>query len=178
MTSEYQCLVSKIHNICRLFTIHDICPVSLINNIYVWNPWYTLFMSCTHVTKYVLYPWYTIFISGIHDTQYFILVSIIYIVCAFYPGYTLCLSGIHDTRHMIYRSGSITEGYSHSPVVCVELNDLWDSVRVTKTFRSCRPAWLEMNRKFCPTATTSLLHFMSLFLYIVALIRSSFPLSN
>ena len=33
---------------------------------------------------------------------------------------------------------------------------LWDSVRVTKTFRSCRPAWLEMDRKICPTATTSL----------------------
>ena len=27
---------------------------------------------------------------------------------------------------------------------------------VTKTFRSCKPAWLEMDRKVCPTATTSL----------------------
>ena len=41
------------------------------------------------------------------------------------------------------------------------LNDLWDSVRVTKPFRSCRPAWLEMDRKFCPTATTSLHFFTS-----------------
>ena len=29
-------------------------------------------------------------------------------------------------------------------------------LRVTKTFRSCIPAWLEMDRKVCPTATTSL----------------------
>ena len=42
------------------------------------------------------------------------------------------------------------------PLSVSYLNDLWDSVRVTKTFRSCRPAWLEMDRKFCPTATTSL----------------------
>ena len=33
---------------------------------------------------------------------------------------------------------------------------LWDSVRVTKTFRSCGLAWLEMDRKFCPTATTAI----------------------
>ena len=29
-------------------------------------------------------------------------------------------------------------------------------LRITKTFRSCRPAWMEMDRKICPTATTSL----------------------
>ena len=34
-------------------------------------------------------------------------------------------------------------------------NTLKVSVRVTKTFRSCRPAWLEMDRKVCPIATTS-----------------------
>ena len=43
-------------------------------------------------------------------------------------------------------------------------NDLWDSVRVTKTFRSCRPAWLEMDRKFCPTDTTSLQLFVGIYL--------------
>ena len=26
-----------------------------------------------------------------------------------------------------------------------------DSIRVTKTFTSCRPAWLEMDQKVCPT---------------------------
>ena len=38
------------------------------------------------------------------------------------------------------------------------LNVLGDSVRVTKTFKSCWPAWLEMHRKVCPTATNTL-HF-------------------
>ena len=36
------------------------------------------------------------------------------------------------------------------------LNDIGESVRVTKTFRSCRPAWLEMDRKVCPTTNTCL----------------------
>ena len=29
-------------------------------------------------------------------------------------------------------------------------------LRITKTFKSCRPAWLEMDRKISPTPTTSL----------------------
>ena len=54
---------------------------------------------------------------------------------------------------------SITERYSHILSRSVSyLNELGDSVRVTKTFRSCRPAWLGMDRKVCTTATTSL-HF-------------------
>ena len=35
---------------------------------------------------------------------------------------------------------------------------LEDNVRVTKTYRSCRPAWLEMDRKACPIPSITL-HF-------------------
>ena len=45
-----------------------------------------------------------------------------------------------------------------------KLNELGDSVRVTKTFRSCRPALLEMNRKVCPKL---LLHFTSIKVFII-----------
>ena len=57
-----------------------------------------------------------------------------------------------------------SQGYSvnHRPLFTLswsvsQLNELGDSVRVTKTFTSCRPSWLEMDSKVGPTATTSLL---------------------
>ena len=51
-------------------------PVSMIDNIYVFYPRYTIFMSGFHNTKY--------FKSGIHDARYLYLVS--YTWAQWYPS--------------------------------------------------------------------------------------------
>ena len=51
-----------------------------------------------------------------------------------------------------------------------------DSVRITKTFRSCRPAWLEIDPKVCPTATTLLHKLIELAMFnLVSLFSSFYP---
>ena len=52
---------------------------------------------------------------------------------------------------------STTERHVTLSVGCFIVECTKDSVRVTKKKHSdsCRPAWLEMDRKVCPTITTS-----------------------
>lgn len=47
---------------------------------------------------------------------------------------------------------------NHYTLLCsvASLNLKGDKDRVSKTLRSCRPAWMEIDRTVCPTATTSL----------------------
>ena len=52
---DTQCLVSMIEDTF-------VCMVSMIQNIYVRCPWYTIFG--------VWYIWCTIFVTSIHDTKY------------------------------------------------------------------------------------------------------------
>ena len=53
-----------------------------------------------------------------------------------------------------------TGDYINANNVCTLITD--ETIcgnKVFRPFRSCRPAWLEMDRKFCPNATTSSLPF-------------------
>ena len=64
--------------------------------------------------------------------------------------------GVHKDSLYQPRNTNSLRDTAHALVVCVVVEWTLRQLRITKRFRSCWPAWLEMDRKVCPSATTSL----------------------
>ena len=69
---------------------------------------------------------------------------------SFTPSYTLSEAAL--TQHPLPASRSVTHQLQALTTYATTRYYFFSSLL---TFRSCRPACLEMDRKFCPTATTS-----------------------
>ena len=99
-------------------TAHCFSLGSMIHNIYVCSPWYTIFTSVVHDTQY--------FISGIHDPHCFCLVTMIHNIYVWIKSLILFIADLtpsnfpflisEELKTMVYLSQSRHEICAQDPL--------------------------------------------------------------